>query len=231
MKIKEFIQRVQSGYSKGVQSVSSRLTSRHIYNKLRSSRNRILAQEFRKKKSVSDWNFQTIPCISLEEVPTSECPCTPSQGCSILRSTHKIPKILSGYSDAIKFVTAGGGKTLHLTIMDAVSTQSGNKYAKKVDSYFIHNEYLYVVSTTLIKVVSLTAIFEDPLEVYKFPSECNSNKEVVICLDPMEMELPIEGEYEDTIVELAVGELIEIFQKTQEDLTNNSRDSQKEQSK
>ena len=34
MKIKEIIQRVQSLYSKGVQSDDTRLSDRHIYNKM-----------------------------------------------------------------------------------------------------------------------------------------------------------------------------------------------------
>ena len=51
MKTEELIQRVQSLYSKGVQSDDSRLTSRHIYNKLTTVRAKLVTEEAKKNQS------------------------------------------------------------------------------------------------------------------------------------------------------------------------------------
>ena len=105
MIVKELIQRVQALYSKGVKSDDSRLSSRHIYNKLLSVRARLISQEAKKKQRISQWNYQTIPCIKMIEVPAHDCPCLPPIGCKILRSEHKIPSPLSGLSgDLIDWV-------------------------------------------------------------------------------------------------------------------------------
>ena len=49
MKIGEIIQRIQSLYSKGVESDDTRLMSRHIYNKLLTVRARLISQDAKKK--------------------------------------------------------------------------------------------------------------------------------------------------------------------------------------
>ena len=76
MKIGEIVQRVQSLYSKGVHSDDSRLSARHIYNKLLTVRARLISQEAKKKQKISQWNYQTISCIELIKVPAHECPCS-----------------------------------------------------------------------------------------------------------------------------------------------------------
>ena len=105
MKIGEIVQRVQSLYSKGVHSDDSRLSARHIYNKLLTVRARLISQEAKKKQKISQWNYQTISCIELIKVPAHECPCLPPIGCDMLRSKYKLPKPLSGLSDIFLYTT------------------------------------------------------------------------------------------------------------------------------
>ena len=106
MKIKELIQRIQSTYSKGVQSDDSRLTNRHIYNKLLTTRALLLSREVNKKRKLSAWNYSTLPCVEIVEITSNEeCPCIPDVGCSVYRSKHKLPKpIVSLSSHMIKGV-------------------------------------------------------------------------------------------------------------------------------
>ena len=47
--IGEIIERIQSAYSKGVRSASSRLSSRLIYSKYKSVRKMLVAQQIKKK--------------------------------------------------------------------------------------------------------------------------------------------------------------------------------------
>ena len=50
MYIKEVIERIQSLYSKGVSSDESRLSDRHVYNKVLSVRMQLLSQQLKKKQ-------------------------------------------------------------------------------------------------------------------------------------------------------------------------------------
>ena len=60
MKVIEIIQRIQSLYSKGAQSDDSRLSDRHIYNKLLTLRSKYISQQAKKKQKVNQWNFQVL---------------------------------------------------------------------------------------------------------------------------------------------------------------------------
>ena len=236
MKIKEVIQRVQSLYSKGAQSDDSRLSSRHIYSKIKTIRTKLLTQKAKKKQAISQWNYQTLPCVELVSVPAHQCPCLPPIGCDILRSKHPLPKPLIGLStDLIQNVTTiDRSLKIDRIGINALNSQKGNKYTSKKVNYFIFEDYLYISTPSKIKVVSLTGLFEDPIDVHSFKSyceavpcvDCDSN-----CIDYLEAEFKIDVDLIDTLVELSVQELIGVFSKSREDLTNNSVDNLKQESK
>ena len=73
MTVGEVINRVQSLYSRGVQSDDTRLEDRHIYSKLITARSKVLSQKANKKQMLSQWNYQTIPCIQMVEASKHEC--------------------------------------------------------------------------------------------------------------------------------------------------------------
>src|SRR5690606_3881012 len=98
MKLRDLIQRVQSGYNKGVQSDDARLSNRHVYNKLVTSRQRLISQQLRKRQFISDWNYVILPCVELIKVPAHECPCLPPVGCSVYGTKHPLPKPLTDLS-------------------------------------------------------------------------------------------------------------------------------------
>lgn len=233
MKVKEIIQRIQSLYSKGVNSDDSRLSNRHIYNKILTVRARIISQEAKKKQKISAWNYQTIHCIELIQVEAHECPCLPPLGCKILRSKFKLPQPLSGLSgDLIKSITSID-RSIKIDEMTPTSMkyQKGNKYSSKKITYFIEDGYIYISTPTNLKVISMTALFEDPIEVNKFQGLCEDCVDCNKCTDYLESEFPIDNDLIDALIELSFNEIVVMFSQSQEDLTNNSRDSLKEQSK
>ena len=101
MIIKEVIQRVQSLYSKGVESDDTRLSSRHIYNKLLTVRAKLFQEKINKKQFISPYSYSEFNCIELIKVPVHECPCVPPLGCCTLRSKYKFPPILTGSRSAM----------------------------------------------------------------------------------------------------------------------------------
>jgi len=227
MKVEEIIQRVQALYSKGVASDDSRLSSRLIYNKLLTTRARLISQEAKKKQRISQWNYQTISCIELIKVPAHDCPCLPPVGCEILRSKFKLPKPLSGLSGNLiqSVTTIDREKKINEINLNAAKSLSGNKYAKSTLSFFIEEGYLYVLSpTNKLQFIRLIGLFEDPIEVKQFENYCTDCIECKECIDYESEEFPIDNDMVDPMIELSIQELVILFGQSQQDLTNNSND-------
>ena len=224
MIVKELIQRVQSLYSKGVHSDDTRLTSRHIYNKLLTVRSRLISLQAKKKQKLNQWSFQTIDCIELVSDYDYDCPCI-EIGCKILRSKYPLPKPLTDLnSHLIQSVSSiDGNITFTETQFNNKKWKKGSRYAKDSPEYYIKNGYIYIIGIRKVKVISITGLFEDPFEVSKYPSYCG-NKEEEQCLSPLDMDFPIDAELIEPLIEISVQELVGVFKQMQQDKDNNSRD-------
>lgn len=231
----EIIQRVMSLYSKGVQSDDSRLSKRHVYNKLLTSRARLVSQQAKKKQILSQWTYQTLPCVELVEVSPYECPCIPPKGCTILRTKHELPNPITSYSNhLIQSVTSLDGSIIYSEIgWIEKKYKNASKYISKKPDFFIRNNYLYITHTSGPKLISITGLFNDPFEVMEYPSYCDDCEDGGCndCLSPLDTEFPIDSDMIDTLIEMAVNELLGVFTKSREDITNNSKDSAIEETK
>ncbi|MBV1928913.1 MAG: hypothetical protein KUG81_05315 [Gammaproteobacteria bacterium] len=223
----KIIQRVQSLYSKGVQSDDSRLKSRHIYNKLLTVRSKILSQKANKRQMISQWNFQTIPCVVLEKAPKHECPCAPPMGCDIYRTKEVLPEPLTNLNGhMIQSVTSIEGSTVYDEIgWTEAKYKAGNKYTAMKPDYFIRNKYLYVIQVKGASVIAITGLFEDPFAATTYPSDCGDCTDCENdCDSPMDLDFPIDNDLIDTMVEIAAQELIFVFTQGKEDKDNNTSD-------
>ena len=231
MLIKEAIQRVQSLYSKGVQSDDSRLSARHIYSKLKSSRARLIKQKLDKNQIISDWNTQILPCVELELAPQHECPCLPPLGCNILKSKYPLPQpINSRNRQLIIYVTSIDGSIIYAeTTWTEKKYKKANKYTAHKLDYYIKNDYLYLTHKGGPSVVTVAGVFEDPFAAEGFKSYCPDIEDD--CLDPLDTDFPIDEDQVDTLIEMAAKELIVLFSQNKEDLTNDSKDSVTENGK
>lgn len=233
MLVGEHIQRIQSAYSKGVQSQSTRLTPRHIYNKMLSVRIKVITLKANKKQGLSQWNYQTIPCIEMVKAPLNECPCLPPMGCEFLKSKYPLPKPIVGlFGHLIQRVSSFDMGVIYSPITPAeINYKKGSKYTSQKPDYFIENGgHLFTLNRIGSKVVSVTGIFEEPWEVKKFPSFCPGDcKDCDECQSIFDMEFPIDGDLVDVFIELCAQELIDYFSKQSQDLTNNSSDDSQEQ--
>lgn len=233
MKTAEIIQRVQSLYSKGAASDDSRLTDRHIYHKLVTLRSKYLTQQANKKQKMNQWNFQTLPCVALEKVSiySYHCPCVPPMGCDILKSKYPLPKPLTNLNKhLIQSVSTIDGSVLFNEIAwENVKYKASNKYTAKKPDYFIKDGYLFIVGLTQrmrhLKWITVTGLFEDPIEVQRFPSGCRGEEEEVTpCLSPLDSDFAVDMTFVDWIVNEASQELIQFFNTGREDTTNDNRD-------
>ena len=235
MKVEELIQRILSLYSKGVQSDDARLTPRHVYNKLSTVRSFLLKQKIEKDKTLSEHNYQTIACVELIKTHPGECPCLPPVGCLILRSKNKIPKLMNNNGKhSIKSVSSIDGTVRYSeTSWENKKYNSYSKYTGKNPDYFIHNDYLYVTYSKGPKVVSITALWEDPVEVNNFEDYCYNKdcEDCSDCKDHMGIEFPLDSDLLDILIARSVEELIGIFSKNRDDVTNNTRDNNIQETK
>lgn len=229
MKIGELTQRIQSLYSKGIQSDDSRLSSRHIYNKLLSVRSRLLFQKANKKQKLNQWNFQTLPCVELIKAPIHECPCLPPVGCEILKSKFKLPNPITNLTHhLLQNVSSVDGSVIYSEIgFNEYKYKKGNKYTANKPDFFIRDGYLYLTYKTGPKIITVTGLFEDPLEVESFPSACDLDCNT--CESILDKEFPIDNDLIDILIEMTIQELIIIFTQNNQDRTNNSSDDNQTQ--
>lgn len=230
----ELIQRVQSLYSKGVQSDDTRLSEMHIYNKLITTRNKLIYQKLNKRQKINQWSYQDLPCIELIKAPVHECACLPNIGCSVLRSKYKIPKIISNIDrHLIQSVSSLDGSVIFSeSTFETQKYAKGNKFTSAVSDYYIRNGYLYITLDKSLEVITLTAIFENPEEAENFPSYCQDGFcPDCQCMSMQEKDFYIDSELIDTMIEITVQELVEVFSQMREDITNDTRDSLIQESK
>lgn len=225
MLVGEAIQSIQSLYSRGVQSQDSRLRRRHIWNKLLRVRYTLLEQKSNKNQPISQFAYQTLPCIELITAAAYECPCVVASGCSLLRSRYPIPKpVVALKGELIQSVSSLDGSLIIDDTSFATNKYSeGNKYTSKKPQYFIYNGYLFVTVLRVLKVIQMTFLAENPEEVWNFKSFCDEEC-TDCCMNPLERLFPLDQGTTDTAIAMASNELISVFTQMREDKFNNSSD-------
>ncbi|MDB4285895.1 hypothetical protein N9933_01175 [bacterium] len=237
MKVSEVIQRIQSLYSKGVDSDNSRLSPRHIVNKVNTVRAKLLSQDKRRRIVFSQWSYQTLPCVKLISAPLSECPCVPETGCEILKSEFPIPSLIIGLNQhSIQSVTSIDGEVSYsATTWLAMKSEDGRKFTSKKPSYFIKDDHLYIPHRGGPKILTISAVFENPDEAYVFPSYCGdypcTEGDCPECVAIVDRVYPCESKLLEDIITISVQELVVMFSKSVEDLTNDTKDGLRQQSK
>lgn len=227
MYIKEIIDRIQSLYSRGVASDESRLSSRHIYNKILSVRMLLLSQQLKKKQRISDWNYTVLPCVELIKVPNHECPCFGDLSCDVYRTKFPIPKVLTDSNrHYIEFVMSiENGQRIEEVSRQGVIYLKGNKYTGKKPKYLFENGYLYFPITESPGVVKIKLLAEDPLEARKYPSMCKDCEDCLDCIAAPDYPFDIDGDLIEPLINMCFQELINIFKQIREDNKNDSRDT------
>lgn len=222
--IGEIIQRVQSEYSRGVASKDSNLTDRHVYSCVTTGRSIVLQQKANKSQFMSSWNYQTLPCVELIDAPLNSCPCSP-KGLTMLRSKHKLPKIVSAIDGSLIGVitTLDNSIAFDERNYGNYKYNAGRKYASNKPFSMIYDGYLFVGAIKKLKAVPLTAIFHDPVEAAMFPSICEECLECQ-CASPFDLEFPIDGELIDGVIKIANQEAIILLKQINSDNTNNAAD-------
>lgn len=233
LSIKEAIERVQSLYSKGVQSDDSRLSARHIYSKLKSVRTKLLQEKVNKKQSISQWCYDILPCVEMIRVLPNQCPCETPPGCKILRSKYKIPNIMTGHSELIinAITSINLGKVYSIVDVKEFKNKSGNRYTSQQADAFFYNNYLFLSTKKSSEIVTIEALFEDVFSVFQFPNSCLEDCEDCDCESFLDRDFKLDLDTLETTINFAVQELIGIFNQNREDQKNDTKDNLIQESK
>ena len=229
MYIKEVIERIQSLYSRGVSSDESRLSDRHVYNKVLTVRMQLLSQQLKKKQRISDWNYSILPCVELIKVPNHECPCLGDLGCDVYRTKLPIPRVMTDSNrHYIEFVmSVENGMKIEEVSRQGVLYLKGNKYTGTKPKFLFENGYLYFPIQKSPGIVKIKLLAEDPLEAMHFPSLCDDCQDCADCVPAYDHEFAIDGDLIEPLIDICVQEIIGIFGQRKEDKENNSRDIQR----
>lgn len=220
MTVLEIIQRIQSLYSKGIQSDDTRLSKRHIYNKLNSTKNYLVNRKLLRGQPLSIYFYQSLD-IDVIKASIFEDSCYLPVNCNISRSRCKIPKITHFRNSSLikNVISLDGNIKLNYTVFEELGHLSGNKYTKNNMWYFMKDGYFYFVHSKKIKKIRITAMFSDPIAIAGYT--CGNKTE---CIDPLNSEYPIADDLIDQVVLNSVKELISVFSQMREDLTNDNKD-------
>lgn len=231
MTIRELVENVQSFYSKGIYSDDARLSNRHIYSLAKATREKLFVQKVNKKQILSSYEYTTLNCLEVIRVPVHDCPCVPPVGCSILRTKEKLPRPLKSYSRELIDYVGFGNREFSFITEQASAFLKGEKYPS--DRYFLKDGYIFLVTKKPIKVISVRGIFSDVEEVNKLENlcGCNNPEDNNKCKSILDTEFNASNEMTLDIIEIVKETLLKMFVSFPEDVTNNSIDGPKENSK
>lgn len=210
---------------KGFLSDDNGWSSRLIFHYLLKYRARILAEKMGDRKSrVSLFNRQTIPCIPLEEIDIVECPCAPASGCTFLRTKYSVPEVLGE-----SFIVSSIDGSINYSFVEWERFKYKLKSRVQADRnrpYFtireIDNEYyVYVYNDVHKKLISVTAVFESPLDVQAYPS-CDGVTDP--CFKPLEQKFILDEDLVPIIYEMAFDMLWRLKRGTKTDILNDEVD-------
>lgn len=220
MTVGEAISRIQSLYSKGVESDDSRLSSRHIYNKWMTVRQQLAIDQFRKGIRWSDWDQQPLSYIPMMRYQ--------AWGCSLMRSKEKLPKAVSdGMDEGITVTDATGSAIYTRTTFEHKKYITGNKYTSKRLYYFISDDYLYLLNSRM-DTAFCDGVWRDPISTYRLDQHfqgtpyCGSNRDI---------DTFTPGDILEMTIQISSSELIQQFSQMREDVRNNMADTPPEEGK
>lgn len=209
-----------SGYLSDDFSWSDEAIIRYLLDK----RTELIKAALSTGKGVSDQVVQPLPCVEVEEHDRNDCPCMPPSGCYWLRTKTEIPKYIK--ISSVTGVTTSKQMprfsykrwdTLQYVPTDRIPSVRNGRYWTTKD--FGSGRYLYLYGDQFIETITISGIWENPMEAAAFPVCGVQNKEA-LC-NPLDVNIFTDGDLKTNILKLAWQELLPVRQIAQEDRKNN----------
>lgn len=218
----EYIGHLEAILSQGPKSDEFRFSSKHLYNILIYIRAELIKNKANKFQLLSEFNYQTVSCLSLELANLNDCDCLPGVGCKYLRTSQLLPEILSfknGY--LIKSVTDMMGNNIPETTLEASLYDKYSLTKKNVTQYFIHNNRLYLTNNQSLEKINISAIFYDPTSTNGL-SSCATSVDTD-CFDPKTQAFPMEKDLTSALFKMVYEEVVGISMSIPPNPENNAK--------
>lgn len=199
----------------------------YLYNIKRA---KYLRQDLNNYQKTADNSILQSFNIGLEQVSADECDM--EDMCeTVMRSCKPIPTPIELHSRValtrIKPTSRIALPFIFIT-KDRIPYISGSSFSNSIFVFLDDDNYLYFVSLSnsynLLECVSVTGIFENPIDLTEFVTCCNcTEEETDACFDLNTSEYPLQPHYIDLIKNEIVQELLQSKQ-VPEDRENNSTD-------
>lgn len=206
-------------------SDDSEFSNRYIEYLISVKRSKYLKQELDKFGSKFNNSITQTFCSPIEKVNANECGI--SLDCdTIYRTSLVIPELLQLTTrDALQRVASVNRLSKPFTIIDRTRAPfAGNSIFNKATKVFLNNDdrlyFIFPEEVNLIENVSITGVFEDPLELSadRYCNECNAE-----CYDPYEHNYPMTPHLVD-LVRLDIIKELSGLENLKEDIKNDSQD-------
>lgn len=230
--LRQLVSSVRSAHK--LLSTDSLLTDRFIAAEIKVNTFLLVKRETNLRKLwATDTIFSTISCLEMCPVPISSC-CEYVDQCEIARSKYKLPRIAEGiYQYIIQGVYSvnvmgGKGKKLKEVTINRYLNALKLPYIKKEEYFWIHDDYLYVTNP-MIKVVRITAMFQDDIPIEILFPECDCTMQVSVeelCKNPLDKEFPLPGYLEKQVLDLTSQKLLSTYFGLRSDLAGEGLDGQ-----
>lgn len=177
---------------------------------------------------ISETMVQTLGCVNVIEVDRSECACAPASGCYWLKATTVLPKYLKVIS-VTGLVANGDNPRFTFIKWDRFqwipesrnSTMRNGLYWTVKDTG--DGPHIYLYGNRFLKAISISAIWENPIEAAAFPS-CGKENIEAIC-NPLDVPFYTDLVMVDTIVPKAWQKLLPVKASAGVDAMNDDKSS------
>ena len=160
--LQHIISDIENLAASGQLTYSFRIEHEQIAFWIHEIRSMLISQAIQKGQDISDVWVQSIGCVEMKQVSTSEC-CEDTSNCYVLRSVSKLPLTIETHMDnsIIRVVTASG-EIISKSNPFSTKFQEYSKYTKNTPRWYIKAGYLYVEGVSLLEKVTVYGLFENP---------------------------------------------------------------------
>lgn len=225
--IGDLINDIQSRYSKGVRASSSRLSNRMVYHNMKAVRSKLVNEKANKNQTFSDSFYQLLPGV--EMIATTSSMLSTVQIGSIMRiSKYKLPPFV--YSMDLPIIASvsniENSKVYNRVTWQTIKNSEGRKFTGKEPNYFTLENNILINSITIPKVISVRAIFDEPIAAQLYPiyeGDCTTSN----CISYLTLGFAVDKDMANTIVEIVSENLIKVYGQRTEDRIQDAVDNTK----
>lgn len=194
------------------------ITKEQVQYWIEQTRSMLISQSYAKKDEINDSWIQYLPCVKLEQVVDSSC-CDGPDDCYILKSKLKIPSTIDTWKDnMIISVKTPSGVMIPKSNNFQAMYQGFLKYTNSKRSWYLRNDYLYIVNDQMLDYVDLAGLFETPSELSKF--NCCDGTPCFTLDSPYPISMSLATQVTDIVVKTKVQPFMLFTRDTKEDGAN-----------